>query len=80
MAKKLTLYMDDELLGKAKLYSKESGISLSKIVSGYFRVITDDTEPKMTVSSRLRSLKGILPKGTDVKEEYIDHLEEKHLR
>jgi hypothetical protein len=79
MAKKLTLYMEDELLNRAKLYSKENGVSLSKIVSGYFRVIVDDPEPRTAVSSRLRSLKGILPNSTDAKEEYIGYLEEKYL-
>ena len=80
MAKKLTLYMETELIDKAKLYSKKSGVSLSNIVSGYFKTITDDSDPKMTVSSRVRSLKGILPKNTDAKAEYTDYLDEKYLK
>ena len=80
MQTKLTLRMDDRLIQRAKIYARQSGRSLSKIVSDYLSLLDSPT-------SRLRSgpsptvakLRGALSDAKLDKREYNLHLEEKYL-
>jgi hypothetical protein len=63
MKTKLTLVLDDEIIAAAKQYAKESGSSLSEIVSNYFKAIArPSNEEKKNVSDTpiTDSLTGIL--------------------
>lgn len=77
---KLTLRLDEELIRKAKSYSRQSGKPVSQLVADYFAALTAPPRrrrPELT--PRVRSLKGIL-RGADVSvETYRRHLEEKYL-
>lgn len=79
MQTKLTLRLDDELIKKAKRFSKKTGKSVSKIVADYFEKL-DAPLPRDSkgTTPKIGSLKGIL-KGTGIsQEDYRRHLEEKH--
>ena len=74
--------MDKELVEQAKLFSQQTGKSLSKIVSDYFASLVkkeqkDDDEE---LTPLVRSLKGILKDADgDVGiEDYHKYLEEKY--
>jgi hypothetical protein len=74
----LTLRLDDELIGRAKEYSRETGRSLSQLVAAYFALLTEGVEPRSELTPTVRSLRGVL-RGHDVDEEdYRRHLEDKH--
>jgi len=79
MNAKLTLRLDDQLIRKAKDYSRRSGKSVSRLVADYFSLIESDEEiPGTEITPRVRSLIGAL-KGTGVTEEdYHRYLEEKY--
>jgi hypothetical protein len=79
MATKLTLYMEESLLEKAKWYSENKGQSLSKMVSGYFEALTSAPTDATSVSERVRSLRGVVRLDGDAKAAYTDYLEEKYL-
>lgn len=46
MSKKLTLTMNDSVIGKAKRYSRKKRVSLSKLVENYFSSITSAIHEK----------------------------------
>ena len=78
MSTKLTLYIDDDLAESAKLYAKNKGLSLSKVVNNFFLLLQDNRPDNNHDTMPLtRSLKGIL-KDTD-KKEYKNYLEAKYL-
>ena len=77
---KLTLRLEDTLIQRAKSYSKESGKSLSQLVAGFFRALTEeDVDRPAELTPIVRSLKGSL-RGAEVDEEdYRRHLDDKYL-
>ncbi len=80
MHTKLTLRIDEEIIRKAKQYSKRSGRSLSSLVSDYLRLLTDAEATKAKeeeLTPRVRSLLGAL-KGSNVfEDDYKRYLEER---
>jgi hypothetical protein len=80
MQTKLTLRLDDDLIEHAKVYAKDTGRSLSKIVSDYFLLLsTSSTDQLPRISKNVSNLRGVL-KGSDFDEsDYKRHLEDKHL-
>jgi hypothetical protein len=72
--------MEEDLLEKAKRYSADKGESLSKMVSGYFAVLTNPSSSSVKVSTRVRALRGVVRRDVDVKAEYTDYLEGKYLK
>jgi hypothetical protein len=80
MQTKLTLRLEEELIRKAKRFSKKSGKPVSRLVAEFF--VTLDAPPPEEISEitpKVAALKGIL-KGTDVREkDYRRHLEERNL-
>lgn len=80
MQTKLTLRMDKELVEQAKLFSQQTGKSLSKIVSDYFASLVkkEQKEDDEELTPLVRSLIGIA-KGSKVDvEDYHKYLEEKY--
>jgi hypothetical protein len=80
MTTKLTLRIDEELIKAAKKYSAQKGKSVSKLVTEYFQLITNEKlKEEKSLTPTVRSLKGIL-KGKELTEQdYKKHLEEKYL-
>jgi predicted DNA-binding protein len=80
MQAKLTLRLDDELIRKAKRFSKKTGKSVSMIVADYFEKLDAPVPEEIEgMSQKVAALRGVL-KGTGAeKEDYYRHLEEKHL-
>ena len=66
MKSKLTLNVDKDLVCKAKVYARSSGISLSDLVENYFKILTNkatDTENELT--TRVKSLMGSIEVSED---------------
>ena len=74
--KKLTLSVDEDVIRKAKRYSRRHDTSISRLVTEFLSSLSDDEGFEAPVVSRLR---GILPSTVSV-EEYRDHLAEKYDR
>jgi|WetSurMetagenome_2_1015567.scaffolds.fasta_scaffold1037709_2 hypothetical protein len=80
MQTKLTLRLEEELIRKAKRFSKKSGKPVSRLVAEYF-ITLDAPSPEEVppITPKVAALRGIL-KGTEVREEnYRRHLEERYL-
>lgn len=86
MQTKLTLRLDEELIGRAKRYARERGTSVSQMVADYFQALTTagprEDEPDEAWKEKLppitRSLLGLAPGSQLSKEDYYRYLEEKH--
>ena len=72
--RKLTLSVDEDVIRKAKRYSRRHKTSLSKLVTDFLSRLVDTEGTRTPVVSRLR---GILPREIDV-DEHRRHLERKH--
>jgi hypothetical protein len=57
---KLTLSVPAEIIGMAKAYSRNSGESLSQLVSRYFKILGQRGQGKKRPSDRIRKLTGVL--------------------
>jgi hypothetical protein len=76
--KKLTLSVDEQVIERARRYSRRHNTSISQLVSNYLAQLDAD-EGEQAYSPTVRRLLGILPSDTDI-EQYHRHLEEKYLR
>jgi hypothetical protein len=76
--KKLTLSVDEQVIERARRYSRLHNTSISQLVSNYLAQLGAD-EGEQAYSPTVRRLLGILPSETDI-EQYHRHLEEKYLR
>ena len=80
MTTELTLQLDEKLVDKAKKISENKGISISQLVSEYFRLLdfkSMDNDSELTPI--VKSLKGSL-KGSRIDEiDYYRYLEDKYL-
>jgi len=79
MQAKLTLRLDEELINQGKIYAQERGISLSRLVAEYFKLLTGDKGERRKIDAPVtESLRGLL-RGADVgRDDYHLYLEEKH--
>ncbi len=77
MNTKLTLRLDDELIGRAKRHSARSGKSVSKLVADYFALI-DSGEAPVEITPRVRALRGALAGSALDERDYRRHLESRH--
>lgn len=82
MKSKLTLNVDKDLVCKAKLYARSSGISLSDLVESYFKILTSkeaDTQDDLT--PKVKSLMGSMEvsEDFDYKADLSDQLSRKFL-
>ncbi|MBA3031174.1 MAG: hypothetical protein FP816_20495 [Desulfobacteraceae bacterium] len=81
METKLTLRIDEKIIGYAKIYAKKNKTSVSKMVSNYLDMVTQLDEKKRHVSAAVKELSGIIPPDADTTElisEYHSYLQEKH--
>ncbi len=78
MAVKLTLSIDEDKIKKIKRYSKENGISISKIVEDHIDKITSkDPRQKLDIM-KLKGAFGKETKNFDWKKIKTEHLLEKY--
>ncbi len=78
---KLTLHVPEELVTAAKLEAASRHVSVSKLVTDFFRNLTvrdrsQQAGPDTNLAPRTQRLSGCIP-NAEV-EDYIDYLEEKH--
>lgn len=78
MTTKLTLSIDEGTVKKIKQYSKEEGISISKIAEEHFNKITVKIHRKKLDASKLIGILGKAPKNLDWKKERTDYLKKKY--
>lgn len=80
MQTKLTLRVDRDLVRKAKRYSKRRGKSVSRLVADYFAVMDgEEAGTEEELGPRVRTLLGVLAGSEASEEDYLRHIEEKHL-
>lgn len=87
METKLTLRMDEEIIHAAKNYAQRQGVSLSKLVADYLKVISVKVHSAKSRAAFeptpvLSEITGVLRKTSrrkELREEYKDYLEEKYL-
>jgi len=82
MAVKLTLRMDERLIKDAKKIARERGLSLSGMVSNYFKSLSMKQRKEFVESTVLSEVSGILSTKKSKKEllkSYKKHIEEKYL-
>ena len=81
MATKLTLRLDDSVIRDAKRAARLRGISLSKMVSGYFRAVSKKESIRTEATPVLAEISGILHPKTSTRKllaSYNKHIEEKY--
>ncbi|HVR08966.1 MAG TPA: DUF6364 family protein [Thermoanaerobaculia bacterium] len=80
MPTKLTLRIEEELIERAKAYSRETGKSVSQLVAGYLAALPRrQSEEPVRQTPIARSLRGML-RGAEIDAQaYRRHLEEKYL-
>lgn len=80
MQTKLTLRLDEDLINQGKLYAQRKGVSLSKLVGEYFKLLTKEKVGPQKIDAPVTdSLRGLL-RGANVKEDdYKQYLEKKYL-
>lgn len=81
MGTKLTLRLDETLIKNAKRLAKTRKISLSRMVSDYFKSISAQQKKEIVDSPILSEITGILPSKADNKKflkSYKKHIEDKY--
>ena len=78
MQTKLTLRIDDRLIKKAKLYSAETGRSVSQVVADFFARLEVSAEEE-DLPPLVLALKGALRGADATKDHYHRYLEERYL-
>jgi len=78
---KLTLSIEKRLIEKSKVFARETGRSLSELVSVYLESLVSDEKGKRTSSKKLDKLIGSLqaPQDFDEKKELEDYFGKKYL-
>lgn len=82
MATKLTLRLDEKLIDRAKKVAKVKGVSLSRLVSDYFKSISSKQRQENAASPILSEISGILSSKAERKKllkSYKKHIEDKYL-
>ena len=80
MNSKLTLKLNEDVIGKAKIFAKAKHTSLSSLIENYLQRLTSENEPEEKITPLVKSLSGIvkLPREYDHKLAYSNHLLEKY--
>jgi hypothetical protein len=78
MNTKLTLRLDEEVIQRAKKYSKEVGKPVSRLVSDYFEALTGGLIVPADLPPVVKSLKGSLACTSLDEDDYRRYLEAKH--
>lgn len=79
MNTKLTLRLDEEVIRRAKEYSREVGKPVSRLVEDYFRAVTAPSPQETELPPLVRSLRGCIEGSGMDEEDYRRHLEAKYL-
>lgn len=80
METKLTLRLDENLVGQAKKEARKRGTSVSKMVAGYFQAITKlEASPANPLPPATSALLGSLRGKKTDRADYRKHLEKKYL-
>lgn len=81
MNSKLTLTIEEEIIKRAKEYSKQKGRSLSELIENYLQFLTA-SEKKATIelTPKVKNLKGAIKLDPDfnLKEGYTNYLSQKY--
>lgn len=78
MHTKLTLRIEEDLIERAKSYARESGKSLSQLVSDYLELLPQpERHRKKPMTPIVRSLRGVLTGSGVDEEDYRQYLAEK---
>ena len=81
MTTKLTLSIDSKVIEQAKRYSRQKGISLSKMIENHLRKsISKKKKSSKGSATELIGIAGKAPKGFNYKDELFQILSEKHLK
>jgi uncharacterized protein DUF6364 len=79
MHTKLTLRIEEELIERAKSYARQSGKSVSQLVSDYLELLPQpEGYRKQLMTPIVKSLRGVLAGSGVDEEDYRRYLEEKH--
>jgi len=78
MNAKLTLRLDEALIGNAKHYSDQCGKSVSKLVADYFSLLNSGVTDAVSITPRVRALYGALSQSELAEGDYHAHLDEKY--
>lgn len=84
MNAKLTLSLDKEVIEQAKAYAKEQGISLSKMLENYLKIMVSkepEDKKEIEISPFVKSLAvpGLKPRTKEeMRKEYGEYLEKKY--
>ena len=73
--RRLTLYVDEKVIERARRYSVRNRTSISQLVSTYLSQL--ESTPDQQISPLVLRLRGVLPPDTEIEDHYR-HLEEKH--
>jgi hypothetical protein len=80
MSARLTLYIDNEVVQKAKAYVKTRRTSLSKMVNDYLKTLqTKEISESEQQAPLTRSLRGVLRDERLSEKTYHQYLEKKYL-
>jgi len=82
MGTKLTLRVDEKLIKVSKRIARSKRVSLSRMVSDYFKSLSTQEKKEITESPVLSEIAGILPSRADSKKllkNYKKHIEDKYL-
>ncbi len=79
MNTKLTLRLDENVIHRAKSYSRKVGKPVSRLVEDYFIALTAPREPRKELSPIVRRLRGTLSGVNIDEDDYRNHLLDKHL-
>ena len=81
METKLTLRLEKDLIERAKVYSRKSGKSISRLVADYFTLLdtSGQTQAQSELTPLVSSLKGSLRGAIVSEEDYHRYLEDKYL-
>ncbi len=80
MLTKLTLTIDQEVVENAKIYAKKNGRSLSSLIEGYLKALSQQEEEVSHLSPRVKSLLGSVkvPADFNYKNILSDSINSKH--
>lgn len=73
-ARKLTLSVDEQVIERARRYSRQHNTSISRLVTNFLSQLPSESEADTPIVRRLR---GILPPDVDLSD-YKRHLEERY--
>lgn len=75
---RMTIRLPGEYLKFAQEYAKERDMTLSELVVGYFQRLKESLAEKDELDPSVREMIGIIPSGTDAKDDYDEYLMRKH--